>query len=73
MSAVNLDSMSLGKVTLPVANPRSEDNPMPKIFGNREGLLFESAVDGGRNILWMDLGDRSEKVLVDSAGFSRLK
>ena len=73
INAFNLDSMSLGKVTNPAANPRSEENPMPKIFGNRDGLLFESAVDGGRTILWMDLADRSEKVMVDSAGYSRLK
>ncbi len=73
INAFNLDSLSLGKVTNPAANPRSEENPMPKIYGNRDGLLFESAVEGARSIIWMDLLDRSEKVMVDSAAFNRLK
>ena len=73
INAFNLDSMTLGKVTHPAASPRSEENPVPKILGGRDGLLFESGVADRRNILWMDLSNQGEKVLVDSAGYNALK
>ena len=73
VNAFHLDSMTLAKVTPGTGEPRSEDNPAPKMLGDRDGLLFEAAAGGNRKILWMDLKTGQERVLVDSAGNNSFK
>ncbi len=73
VNVFHLDSMTLSKVTPGLSGPRSEDNPVPKMLGDRDGLLFEAATGDSRRILWMDLKTREERVLADSAGNNSLK
>ncbi len=73
LNVFHVDSMSLSKLTQPALSPRSEEFPTPKMLGDRPGLLFESAHEDKRNILWLDLGDKSEHLLVDSAGVNSLR
>ncbi len=73
INVFNPDSLTLNKVTQMASSPRSEENPVPKLFGNRDGLLFESVTEGHRKIIWMDLSTRQEKVLADSTVINSLK
>jgi hypothetical protein len=65
--------MSLSKVTRAAHAPRSEENPAPKILGDRDGILFEAAIDGGRKLMWMDSRTGEERTLADSAGYNSLR
>ncbi|HKP96502.1 MAG TPA: PorV/PorQ family protein [Fibrobacteria bacterium] len=73
VNAFHLDSLIQGKVTAAQASPRDEANPVPKVLGDRDGILFEASVEGSRKIIWMDLRTREEKVLADSAAYNSLK
>jgi hypothetical protein len=73
LNAFNVDSASLSKVTRAAHAPRSEENPFPKLLGDRDGILFEAASDGGRRLLWMDLKTGEERTLADSAGYNSLR
>lgn len=73
LNAYNVDSISLTKVTRAAHAPRSEENPTPKLLGDRDGLLFEAVSDGGRRLLWMDTKTGEERTLADSAGSNSLK
>lgn len=73
VNAFHLDSMSLAKATSGAAAPRSEEGPAPKLLGERDGLLFEAASGSGRNLLWMDLKTREERVIADSLGYNSLR
>ena len=43
------------------------------MMAGRDGLLFETGVDGLRKIVWMDLETRKDSVLVDSSDYNSLK
>jgi hypothetical protein len=73
LNAFRVDSLSLSKVTPASPEPRSEENPAPKLLGDRDGILFEAAAAGGRKLMWMDLKTKEERVLSDSAGHNSLK
>jgi hypothetical protein len=73
LNAFRADSMSLSKVTRAAPGPRSEENPAPKLLGDRDGLIFEAAAGAGRKLMWMDLKTGEERVLADSAGYHSLK
>jgi Tol biopolymer transport system component len=73
INAFRVDSLTLSKVTPMQLQPRSEENPRPKLLGGRDGILFEAAVAGGRKLMWMDLKTLEERVLADSAGYNSLK
>lgn len=73
INSFSLDSLSLSKVTAAPASPRNEDNPSPKMLGDREGVMFEAADGNGRRILWMDAETGREAVLADSAGYHSLQ
>ncbi|MDB5103782.1 MAG: hypothetical protein JWP91_1471 [Fibrobacteres bacterium] len=73
INAFHLDSLTLNKVTAPQATPRNEENPVPKVLGGVDGMLFEATAAGARKILWMDLRTRKDTVLIDSAGWNSLK
>lgn len=73
LNAFSVDSASLSKVTRAGHAPRSEENPMPKILGDRDGILFEAATDGGRRLMWMDLKTGEERTLADSSGYDSLR
>jgi Tol biopolymer transport system component len=71
----SLDSLLLRKVTSG-EQARSEENPTPKVFEGRDGLLFEATADAPgapRRVLWLDLKTGTEKALVDSTGWNSLK
>jgi hypothetical protein len=71
------DAAASGGVAAPGVGPRSEENPVPKVLGDRDGLLFEAETPGAegarRRILWLDLKTGAEKVLVDSVGVNSLR
>jgi Tol biopolymer transport system component len=73
LNAFNVDSVSLSKLTRAAHAPRSEENPVPKILGDRDGILFEAATDGGRKLIWMDAKTGEERTVADSAGYNSLK
>jgi len=73
INAFTLEPPSLAKVTTVAPAPRSEGHPSAKVYGGRDGLLFEAGTEGGRGILWMDLETREEKILTDTAGYNSLR
>jgi len=73
VNAFRVDSMTLSKLTPASLEPRSEENPAPRLLGDRDGILFEAAAAGERKLMWMDLKTKEERVLADSAGYNSLK
>lgn len=73
LNQFHLDSMSLSKVTTQKPSPRTEENPIAKMWNKRDGILFEAEADSTRKIIWMDLGTKFESEFVDSVGYNRLR